>query len=142
MSPERLAEIRARLEAATPGPWKARRTRTDLAFHVPAMVVWERSEGTTRVLTFVAVCEAALAPNDANADLIANAPTDLADLLAEVERLEQVGRVLWHGLEGLAACVEELRHPSLSPGLRARAADEADEALSTARAALAATEPA
>lgn len=64
------------------------------------------------------------------------------DLLAEVDRLEQVGRVLWRGLEGLAACVEELRHPSLSPGLRARAADEADEALSTARAALAATEPA
>lgn len=62
-------------------------------------------------------------------------------VLAEVDRLtEQVG-MLRHGLEGLAACVEELRHPSLSPGLRARAADEADEALSTARAALAATEP-
>jgi hypothetical protein len=91
---DRIAEIRARLEAATPGPWKAQEydenpgdegcailgnTTTTMRSYVLAYSLpypWHDREATER-----------------DAELIANAPTDLAYLLARVEELErQLGK--------------------------------------------------
>lgn len=71
---DRLAEIRARLNAATPGPWEWRE--------------WscgdEAITGPDNTGFVVNVDEAT--PH-ADADLIAHAPADIAWLLDEVERL-------------------------------------------------------
>ena len=65
--PDRIAEIRARLDAATPGPWLVRNGWVDLNnLHGDVIPVGH---------------------NDADADLIAHAPADIAWLLDEVERL-------------------------------------------------------
>lgn len=71
MTPERLAEIRARVEKRTPGTWQwsdcdelIAQDGDDFASVIYGSISW---------------------PEDR--DLIANAPQDLADLLAEVERL-------------------------------------------------------
>ncbi len=79
MTPERLAEIRARLEAATPGPWAIYGT-IGFEYHV-------RTGGTTAAVptTGEPVADAAL---NRDAEFIAHAPTDIADLLAEVELLQ------------------------------------------------------
>jgi hypothetical protein len=65
MDAKRLDEIKARLEAATPGPWS--HTCDDVLDEKKNRVCWD------------------VRGNDAY--LIANAPTDLRDLIAEVERL-------------------------------------------------------
>lgn len=62
---DRLQEIRARLDAATPGPW----------------------EKTSPNVVVAAGDVVAGVPLTNNADLIAHAPADLAWLLDEVERL-------------------------------------------------------
>ena len=81
----RLAAIRERLNAATPGPWEfdsycrvlAPPAHLDDAEHYGNIVAWVPAwHGDT-----------ACKPHDDNAELIANAPADLAWLLAEVERL-------------------------------------------------------
>ena len=79
--------IKARLEAATPGPWREGR-------HVGVVVCdtrtfrYESLEDEARDVEYYGgypICESALSKDR---DLIAHAPTDIADLLAEVERLE------------------------------------------------------
>lgn len=71
--PERLQEIRARLDAATPGPWKRDRHEI-LTVDVDDETGWE-------------TCIADAYGDPADADLIAHAPDDLRWLLDEVERL-------------------------------------------------------
>lgn len=81
----RLAALRSNLAAATPGPWEfdsycrvlAPMAHLDDAEHYGNIVAWVPAwHGDT-----------ACKPHDDNAELIANAPADLAWLLAEVERL-------------------------------------------------------
>ena len=61
---DRLKEIRARLDAATPGPWQ------------PVYINGRESPGVRRVV-----------PESAERDLIAHAPADIAWLLEEVDNL-------------------------------------------------------
>jgi len=83
LSDARLTEIRARLAAATPGPWHVFRDS------IVASAWVNRGDDP--------ICEVVTDANDRSPDqgdtdarLIANAPTDLADLLAEVQRLRAV----------------------------------------------------
>ena len=73
--PDRLAEIRARLDAATPGPWE----NTD-DWSVVTAVVRQRSKWLPDYEMPVADVG-----QPVNADLIAHAPADIAWLLDEVE---------------------------------------------------------
>jgi hypothetical protein len=83
MTPERLAEIEARTEAATPGPWFAdshvvdfgRPYRSDV--YVPFAVVHAHADHRTR-------------QQEINAAFIAHARADVPDLVAEVHRLRAV----------------------------------------------------
>lgn len=85
-----LEPIRARLAAATPGPWFRRQIGTlapEVASH--HTTTWYGSPCTEAVVTHGFHND-----NDLDLDLIANAPSDLAALLAEAERLrESVQRV-------------------------------------------------
>jgi len=74
VTPADLAAIRARLAAATPGPWRLQTCACGAVCDDAAAV---KAGG-------VLVVECA---DDPDADLIAHAPTDLAALLDEVERL-------------------------------------------------------
>lgn len=94
----RLDEIRARLAAATPGPW----TLFAAAAESEVMAVLKPGEPRERIVTMdadhyvvtlgVDECGDGDGPDRAVADatLIANAPADLAYLLGEVERLRAV----------------------------------------------------
>ena len=76
---EWLDEIKARLAAATPGPW-----RTDhqaISTSNPRVLV-----GDGAVIAFVV-------ESSRNCHLIANAPADLSRLIAEVERLDNATMV-------------------------------------------------
>lgn len=76
-----LQPIKARLAAATPGPWEPAelqgQSRRNSFFSVAVVGRREVRAGIP--------CQAQ--PDERDADLIANAPTDLAALVAEVERL-------------------------------------------------------
>lgn len=87
MSAERIAEIRARLEAATPGPWKAN-------LYLGGAYAIDRIAPNGDRLARVAVVDGMI-QTPANAALIAHAPTDLAYLLDRIDKLE---RAVWeHG---------------------------------------------
>lgn len=70
---ERLDEIRARLEAATPGPWDV-------------STVGENPANFVRYPNGMAFCQIG---NLMDAEFIAASPEDIAYLLKEVERLQQ-----------------------------------------------------
>lgn len=80
-----LNAIKARLAAATLGPWRKQLCACGLGCEDSASV---KAGGALVVLC---------AP-DADADLVANAPTDIAALIAEIERLRAV-------LDGPPICV-------------------------------------
>lgn len=71
-----IEPIKARLAAATPGPWQT-------------IVTVETDIGTEHLVTEADMDASCIgtSPQAADADLIAHAPTDLAALIAEVERL-------------------------------------------------------
>jgi hypothetical protein len=74
-----LIAIEARLAAATPGPW------TNIYYNAPTKAV-VNTNLYPRFRTLIANCSRA--PNQINdATFIANTPTDIAVLLAEVKRL-------------------------------------------------------
>lgn len=74
--------IRARVEKATPGPWRSEPTSNDYAILFPdgsgVALVWDWSENGEKTPEAVA-----------NADFIAHARTDIPALLAEVDRLRE-----------------------------------------------------
>lgn len=72
---DKIAEIKARVEAATPGPWQ----------HFPPPVNRLVAGGDNHSIE-VAACR--ILGGAADADLIANAPADLAHLLAELDAIE------------------------------------------------------
>jgi hypothetical protein len=75
ITPTRIAEIRARLEAATPGPW--RHTNSGESIHPQkGLMICGMAQAET---------EREADRNARNFDLIANAPADLADLLAALD---------------------------------------------------------
>lgn len=71
-----LQPIKARLAAATPGPWEVESSETVDGSFIANM-------GPIMIVPYFQ----GMAPMMADADLIAHAPTDLAALVAEVERL-------------------------------------------------------
>lgn len=80
---EGVREIRARLDAATPGPWVVSRWLDGRGGSKPMVA----ARGVTVAITHPApVCDTEQC--EANAELIANAPTDIHHLLDRVERLE------------------------------------------------------
>jgi len=81
MTPAYLSAIRARLDAATPGPW--RHDETHGAGYIVA------SRGVDAEEPLIAEVAAGEPIDSANAAFIENAPTDIAALLAEVERLRR-----------------------------------------------------
>ena len=81
MTREELDAIRARVEVATDGPWA-------VDSDDPSYIIYpERGGWDGLVIAQVADQDGALFPVEHNGALIAHAPQDLADLLAEVERL-------------------------------------------------------
>lgn len=85
-----LAPIKERLAKATPGPWRVWRDPDPTKVRATAVeTAWCHGdiEGDTELITDYL-------PTDADATFIANAPEDIAALVAEVERLrEQVEAV-------------------------------------------------
>ncbi len=85
MTPERLAEIKARLAAATPGPWEVlHNSSSDVSVFSTSPHAGQKAVAW---MAETLRCEQ-------NAELIAHAPTDLADLLAYVGQLEGLLRDL------------------------------------------------
>ena len=81
MTPDRLAEIKARVEAATPGPWRSEYSGAT------GPVVMDDEARTA--LDHIARCPHFRSHSDA--EFIAHARTDIPDLLAEVKRLRALG---------------------------------------------------
>ena len=93
MNADELAAIRRRLDAATPGPWhnvgdKVRATAADALIEDNILVAYYTGHDHRLGLKTTEVA--------ADIDLIANAPADLAALLDDAERLNQV-REFHHG---------------------------------------------
>lgn len=80
MTPDQLSAIRERLDAATPGPWEA-----GTAACCPDMGWVDGPKGAVCPQFTATKVTHSLDANDA--ELIANAPTDLRALLDEVERI-------------------------------------------------------
>lgn len=92
-------EIRAALEAATPGPWETYPAYGHLGV---GQFVDEPGNGP---MLFIETGGVTYAHNDADAHLIANAPAWLAELLAENECLKsQVTRLRNKHHDGCAWC--------------------------------------
>lgn len=111
MAPEQLAEIEARLKAATPGPWIPH-------FRYKPGHPWEGCDieaGDERWAAKVHTGRDAdsYARDAANARFIAHAPTDIAALLAEVRRLTPTPKVaVWEaGVDDYEGCTV-LRDPA------------------------------
>lgn len=78
---KRLTEIQARLNAATDGPWA-------VDDDDPEYIVFPEKGGYDGlVIAKVVDQDGALFPVEHNGQFIAHAPTDIADLLDEIERL-------------------------------------------------------
>lgn len=87
MNPEGIAAVRSRLEAATPGPWhgvgdKVRATSADALIEDNILVAYYTGHDHRLGLETSGMA--------ADVELIANAPSDLAELVADAERLNQV----------------------------------------------------
>jgi hypothetical protein len=88
---DRLSEIRARLDKATPGPWMH---GVQQGFH------WVDTRPDLTVITI-----ADDVPTDADAELIAHAPGDIRHLLSVVSGQAMVMRTLAAGWEAACAAV-------------------------------------
>lgn len=96
MAQEQLNEIQKRLDAATDGPWSVEYESEECppfkpyahAIHGPTMQgVLESQVSDDYKAQYGHQMDEVAGVADADAELIAHAPTDLADLLAEVHRL-------------------------------------------------------
>lgn len=81
----RLERIRARLEAATPGPW-----RVDYSKEYRSVRRVGAKAGERWRIAGVGTGRRVDPQDDANAELIAHAPDDLRDLLAVAEAVEKL----------------------------------------------------
>ena len=87
MTPERLAEIRARAEAATEGPWEATWEEGDDWWSITGAPQRVGADGPWALCPEVATSDAR---DPADATFIAHARTDVPDLVAEIERLREL----------------------------------------------------
>ena len=128
MDAERIAAIRARLDAATPGPWYWAGDypsnapcphTTEWTDHGPDLMsrtVQKPWGGDTTVITSSGYDASSLNVEDADAELIAHAPQDLAFLLAEVERLQSLRPALHLSSYGAgASMVVHTAVPEVTP---------------------------
>ena len=91
MTPERLAEIRVRAEAATQGPWEAQDYSADPGDEVSCITAGEPGTMRQRAVAY-AIAYSWTTPESCAADatFIAAARTDVPDLVAEIERLREL----------------------------------------------------
>jgi hypothetical protein len=80
LSPARLQAIRERLEKATPGPWEARQNECVSGWFFDVGVAEGNRHGIAPIYRML---------EQANAELIAHAPTDLSDLLSAYEAAQR-----------------------------------------------------
>lgn len=102
-----LEPIKARIARATPGPWRVKETDSR-SIHRGTVQVEENG----RVIETVAECYCGGYEGHGlrNAELVANAPTDLDALVAEVERLREFRNNAMHaGNDEVAEAVAEER---------------------------------
>lgn len=109
MTQERLDAIQARVEVATDGPWA-------VDSDDPSYIIYsERGGWDGLVIAQVADQDGALFPVEHNGALIAHAPTDLTDLLAEVERLRdelaKAREVTGEKMDDATYAVASVHHP-------------------------------
>lgn len=86
---DQIQEIKERQQAATSGPWQAE-----------GREIWRRGESYTKNIgghVWIADVE-----HTGNKDLIAHAPSDIAYLLSEVERLQENNKAMKEALEWYA----------------------------------------
>jgi hypothetical protein len=83
MTPDQISAIRARLDAATPGPWEAVTPKRYAAVRSEKAGCYVYTQGKIPADTHADT----VTRQQRDAHLIANAPTDLRALLNEVERL-------------------------------------------------------
>ncbi len=100
MTPEREAEIRARLAGATPGPWKYEWESAGESDNFTASIYEDDYKGL-----LVGRCNQN-GSHHGDEEFIANAPADVAELLDEVDRLRAALRT---STERLANTLDELR---------------------------------
>jgi hypothetical protein len=101
---DRIAQIRARLDAATPGPWSNSVSWDCVEADVTPMTNYLEPYRTT-------VARARL---PVNADLIAHAPADIAWLIREVERWKYVAK---NDLYGACWCDAPRHDCCICPGV-------------------------
>ena len=107
MTPDHLAEVKARAEAATPGPWTADLSEGDCGVYLedcprgledcddacPQCDRWEILKGGLVDGPDYVECGEYSYFSDNDAEFIAHARTDIPDLIAEVERLRTLNGV-------------------------------------------------
>lgn len=114
MTPERLAEIRERAEAATPGPWYfscgAIRSKPAKRTEYPDGMV-SLSNDPTHIVLEMPVTNSDERTGRAFADMrfALEAHTDIPDLLAEVDRLRKIVESRTYCCDAHQAEVERLR---------------------------------
>lgn len=97
MTPKQLQGIKARADAATPGPWEEKTNRHPQCNGEP----WGWISGASGNITWSGYV------GKTNADFIAHARTDIPALVAEVERLAAENSTLKKALEKLADIVQD-----------------------------------
>jgi hypothetical protein len=103
MTKEQLDAIRARLDAATPGPWEAVTPKRYAAVRSEKAGCYVYTQGKIPAETHPDT----VARQQRDAHLIANAPTDLRALLDEVERLTaERDAAFRRGAEAKSAAIE------------------------------------
>jgi hypothetical protein len=88
MTPAQLSEIEERLRAATPGPW-TKDPRGGGVVRGSTLIEFVRGSSYTQVALAVGLHEKEAGGQEENATFIANAPADIAALIAEVKRLRE-----------------------------------------------------
>ena len=86
---DRLAEIRVRLEAATPGPWFATSCPDKHSDDGPDFWLIDAVPSPNQETEVAEICHKPGGKSGHNADFIAHAPEDIAWLLEEVKRLQE-----------------------------------------------------
>lgn len=84
MTPEQLAEIKARLEAASPGPWR----EEDIAEYPSRWGIHSQNDIIMGITRWSPSQMSAVSPEAHDVDFIVHAPGDIATLLGYIKELE------------------------------------------------------
>lgn len=105
LTPERIEEIRKRLEAATPGPWS-----TDAWEKFIRYAIEKDAETNVDAAVLLMTERGTKSQTRKDADFIAHAPQDISDLLSAYDALSRDV-----GTSGMETVVKMPRSPGLSP---------------------------